>query len=616
MANPTVRNNTDRRMRLVVSALDVMLAIAAVAAVATLVLEHGFRKPVIDAGLLRFAQLVVVLIFVLDRLARLAIAPGKLAYVRENIVDFGLMAVAAAVLAINLKTALRAGALYVTVTQAYILVALLLRAVSLNLLFAGSGIHPGWLLVGSFLFMILVGSGLLMLPVSVRPEYYDRWFYGDALFTATSATCVTGLVVVNTGGHFTMFGQAVILALIQCGGLGIMLFGTVLGLLIGKSLTTRQSETIGQMVSAEGIGRLARIAMFVIAITFALELLGAIALHPMFSGALDTRGRPLTPALAVWHSVFHSVSAFCNAGFALYGNNMMQGVREGWDGSLRDHWQIFGVMAPLIVLGGLGFPVLANCAGWALSRAKRLAAWFRSSRSVLPSMPPVQTLTLHTKIVLTVSLALIVVGACVLLLVEPRGNGDWPGMSIGGRIGHALFQSITARTAGFNTVSMSELSNAGKLWMCLLMIIGGSPASTAGGMKTATFALLVLVVVSQLRRRTEVEIFNRSVPSHIVARAVTIGVLYLTLVTVITILLSVAQGPGFRFIDVLFEACSACGTVGLSTGITKSLSPFGKWVIIAGMFIGRLGPLTLLAALTSRIRRVEYTYPAEGVTIG
>jgi len=616
MADKPAQIGANRRMRLVVSVLDALLAVAALAAVATLVLEYGFRKPVVGSGQLRAVQLAAVLIFFLDRLARLAIASGKLAYIRENVVDFTLMAVAAGVVAINFRTVLRAGALYVIVTHGYILVTLVLRAVSLNLRFAGSGIHPGWLLVGSFLLMILVGSGLLMLPVSVRPEYYDRWFYPDALFTATSATCVTGLVVVNTGGHFTVFGQAVILTLIQCGGLGIMLFGTVLGLLIGKSLTVRQSGTIGQMVSADGIGRLARVAMFVIAITFVLELLGAIGLYPMFAGGLDTRAQPLTHPTAIWHSVFHSVSAFCNAGFALYGNNMMQGVREGWDAPLRGHWQMLGVIAPLIVLGGLGFPVLANCADWSLSRGRRLLAWLRSSRSVLPSIPPVHGLTLHTKVVLTVSVALILAGACVLLLVEPGGGGHWPSMGIGGHVGHALFQSITARTAGFNTVSMSELSNAGKLWMCLLMTIGGSPASTAGGMKTATFALLVLVVISQLRRRREVEAFGRSVPVPIVARAVTIGMLYLMLVATVTILLSVAQGPGFRFIDLLFESCSACGTVGLSTGVTKSLSPSGKWVIIAGMFIGRLGPLTLLAAITSRIRRVDYAYPAENVTIG
>lgn len=634
MDNAPTQPGRQRKMRRLVRGLDVLLAVAALAAAAALVLEYGFRRPPIPARYLHLVEAAIMLVFVLDRLARLIIAPQRARYLRENPVDFLLMAAAAAAVAVSFKMVLSAGALYVIITHVYLLAVLVIRGVNLNLRFAGSGIHPSWLLIGSFLFMIVVGSGLLMLPISVKSEYYHNWSYLDALFTSTSATCVTGLVLVNTGDQFTGFGQAVILALIQCGGLGIMLFGTVLGLLVGKALTMRQSETLGHMVAANGAGRLARVAAFVIVSTFAFELIGAILLRPMFAGQLDTNGVPLSQAGAIWYSVFHSISSFCNAGFALYGDNMMQGVRQGWSHPLRNNWQIMGVMAPLIVLGGIGFPVLANCARWATGLARRAAYRISRRQSVLPSSPPRHRLSLHTKIVLTVSASLIVLGAVLLLAVEPRqvpaariGRhvlagpearqvDDWSAMTTGQRVRQAVFQSVTARTAGFNTIDMAELSNAGKLSMCALMIVGGSPASTAGGMKTVTVALLVLVVIGQLRRRREVEVFKRSIPAAVVSRAVALALLYLALVGTVTMGLCVVQGPGFKFVDLLFEASSACGTVGLSTGVTKSLSYSGKWVIIAGMFIGRLGPLTLLAAIASRLRPLEYAYPAEQVIIG
>ena len=608
--------------------------LCAFAAVAALVLEYGFRREVVDVDLLHIAEVVIVGVFVLDRLARLFTSPSRRRFLQDNFVDFALMAIALVALAVSFRTVLRYGSLYVVITQSYLLASLLLRGVSLNLHFAGSGLHPSWLLIGSFVLLILIGSGLLMLPVAVHADHYDQWHWPDAMFTATSATCVTGLVVVNTGGQFTAFGQAVILAMIQCGGLGIMLFGTMLGLLLGKALTMRQSDTLGKMMSTSGTGKITRIAAFVVLITFAFELVGAIGLHSMYAGGLDTFGVPLSRAGAIWHAVFHSVSSFCNAGFALYGNNMMQGVREGWSvPALRSHWQIMGIMAPLIVIGGLGFPVLANCGAWANSRIKQAAVRFRAGSGTMANTTSRVRLTLQSKIVLTTSLSLILVGAGVLMLVEPRQNDsprigrhrfdpsakpadDWQTMPTGQRAVNSLFQSVTARTAGFNTIDMAELSNAGKLWMCLLMIIGGSPAGTAGGMKTVTFALLVLVAISQLRRRPEVEIFRRSLAPTIISRAVALAVLYMGLVATVTILLSVAQGPGYRLVDLLFEACSACGTVGLSTGLTKTLSPSGRWVIIAGMFIGRLGPLTMLAAIASRLRRVDYAYPAENVIIG
>ncbi|MGB2824632.1 MAG: potassium transporter TrkG, partial [Phycisphaerae bacterium] len=615
--------------------LNVLLALTGAVAVAALVLEYGFDEPPVDPSVLHSVQTVVVAMFILDRVLRLEVAHNRLAYLRENWVDFVLLLAAAAAVAAAAGQShgriLSAGALYVIITQVYILISLVLRGVSVSLDVAGSGVHSTWLLIGSFAVLCLAGSGLLVLPAASQGQPID---YVDALFTATSATCVTGLVVRDTGTDFTPFGQAVILGLIQMGGLGIMLFGTVLAMLVGKGLTVRSSEALGEMIGTEGIGRIARIVKFVVAVTIASEIVGAMLLFGMFAAPqgleVPTTGR------AVWESVFHSVSSFCNAGFALYGRNVMAGAPEGWAQPLRGHWQVLGVMAPLIVLGGLGFPVIEDCARYIRWLPVRLARRAFSSRSRWTGRVP--RLSLHSKMVLSVSAALIVVGAAGLLLLTPGGRTGrqqigrvplagpdgrvrddthrWRNMSPSERVGAALFQSVSARTAGFNTIDMrDDLSDAGRLWMCGLMIVGGSPASTAGGVKTVTVAVLLLAAWSMVRRRDAVEAYRRTISVVFLRRAVTLMVLYLALLGTVTLLLCVAT-PGGDFMRLFFEACSACGTVGLSTGITPSLSLFGKIVVIVGMFAGRLGPLTLLLALTARMRRVRYSYPSENLVIG
>jgi len=626
-----------RRLRLL---LNIVLAITGTSAAATLVLEYGgFRELKEHYGhLLHFVQMAVVVLFVLDRVLRLVLAERRRRYLRENWLDFSLIAVLLVAMMVVSRLRgrfLSAGALYVAITHIYILVTLILHGLSVNLQLAGSGIHPMWMLIGSFALMCLAGSGLLMLPAA-RAQDSAVLYYGDALFTAVSATCVTGLVVRNTGADFSPFGQGVILAMIQLGGLGIMLFGTMLAMLVGKGLSVRGSDAMEQMMGSGGIGTLTRALRFVVLVTMGIELLGALAMYPMFRGALDAHGRALSQAGAVWHSIFHSVSSFCNAGFALYGDNMMQGVRRsGWQQPLRDHWQILGVMAPLIVLGGLGFPVLQDLAGYVRKGIRRLRKGLHLRHTEESSTAPRPRLSLHSKIVLGASALLIVLGMLVLLAVEPsRGRdktsgagrhgirrehgdftGDWAGMAGTRRAREALFHSISARTAGFNTVDMGELSNAGKLWMCGLMTVGGSPASTAGGMKTVTVSLLIVAAYCVLRRRNDVEAFQRSISSLVIRRTVTLAVLYLLLLATVTLLLCVSM-RGRDFIDLLFEACSACGTVGLSTGVTGDLTVAGKCVIIVGMFAGRLGPLTLLLALTAGIRHVRYAYPEENVVIG
>ena len=644
MSKESAKIDQQVRRRRLTRAMNVVLALAGLAALASLVLEHGGFDSVrvTYSGALHVTQACVLALFILDRIGRLVLAEDRLRHLRENWLDFALILVlvAAAAMLFRLRDKfLSVTALYIAITQVYILVTILLRALSVNLHFADSGVHPSWMLIGSFALMCLIGSGLLMLPASRTPSgrrtYVD---YDDALFTAVSATCVTGLVVRDTGRDFTLFGQVVILVLIQLGGLGIMLFGTVLAMWVGKGLTMRGSDALGQMMGHEGIGRLARAVKFVVLVTIGFEIIGAILMYPMFAAARDAYGQAMSPGQAVWYSAFHSISSFCNAGFSLYGRNMMAGVGEGaWSAPLRNSWQIMGVMAPLIVLGGLGFPVLQDLAGFAWDSS--VCMWRRLSerQGAIPQPVPRPRLSLHSKLILATSATLLVLGAAVLYIVEPapwtgqertrsvgghaisedttRKPRDWEGMDRTSRVGEAVFQSVSARTAGFNTISMAELSSAGKLWMCGLMIVGGSPASTAGGMKTATFALMMMATWSVLRRRNELEIFNRSISAELLRRTVTLAVLYMMLLAAVTLLLCVAMRDA-EFIDVFFEACSACGTVGLSTGVTEKLTLFGKLVIIGGMFAGRLGPLTLLLALTSKIKHVRYSYPNENVVIG
>lgn len=626
--------------------LDVVLGVFTLAAVASLILEHGWyegQHPV-DRGLLHIANVVIGLVFVADRFLRLGLSRDRTRYVRENWIDFLLMALALIACVILQRLAGQpigpqgqvlppATTLCSLVLQLYMLAVVLLRAMTLNLHLTESGIHPTWMLIASFATLCLIGSGLLMLPVAT-PEpasvHYLKLDYPEALFTSVSATCVTGLVMRDVGLEFSRFGQTVIMALFQLGGLGIMLFGTVLATFAGRSLTFRGSRAMAAMVMDESYGHMASAARFIVITTLTIEAIGAAFLYPMFLGAPGITGQPNTAIQAAWMSIFHSISSFCNAGFSLYGGNMFTGVNQhGWSEPLRNHWQIMGIIAPLIVLGGLGFPVLSDCAQW----VRRRLFGVKTPVGIFDdSVPTRYRLSLHTRLVLWTTILLIPLGAAGLILVEtnpgPGGapserytspeslRNDWRDMPTSQQVKHAVFQSMAARTAGFNTIKMDELTDAGKLWTCVLMVIGGSPASTAGGLKTTTFVLLLVIVWSVMRRRDEVEVFKRAISYELIRRVVTSSVMFLTLVGLVTLLLSIAMRPGFAFIDILFEACSACGTVGLSTGVTPMLTDFGKYVLIAGMFIGRLGVMTVLLAMVTSVRHTTYSYPAEGVVIG
>jgi trk system potassium uptake protein TrkH len=470
---------------------------------------------------------------------------------------------------------------------------------SVNL--AASGKNPTRTLIASFLFLIISGAGLLMLP---RASTGENLGPVDALFTATSATCVTGLIVKETGSDFSLMGQLIILSLIQLGGLGIVVFGAVFSLLLGQALSLRESVAMQDLLSAQTLGRIGKMIAFIFVGTLVIETIGAVSMFGMWDDVAgwDGDGRDQ------WFcSIFHSISAFCNAGFSLFSDSFI-----GYNKS----WGVYAVVCPLIILGGLGFSVLYNMANIIVDRVKRFfKRWVHKHYRISMEVP--KKMRLQTKIVLSVSAGLIVLGAVAILVFERYASVDGSAEKAG--ILGALFQSITARTAGFNTVDVSAMSVSSKFVLILLMFVGGSPGSTAGGIKTVTLAVIIMTVLAALRKRQDVEMFKRSIRIVVVGRAITVTLLFVVVLFGATLALSITENgnpKGFSMSDIMFEAGSALGTVGLTTGITRFLTDAGKLIIIAAMLIGRLGPLTLLAALTFNLKPVRYSYPEEAIIVG
>nr|MBC8379688.1 hypothetical protein [Planctomycetota bacterium] len=463
--------------------------------------------------------------------------------------------------------------------------------------FASTGKNPTLGLIILFIIPICAGAGLLMLP---KAHNLETMSITDAFFTATSATCVTGLIVADTGKDFSLMGQTIILILIQLGGLGIVVFGAVLALLLGQALSVKESLAMQDLLNAKTLRNISMMIGFIFLGTIVIEAIGAVSLMRMWDNAPAALPHP---DMKWFYSVFHSISAFCNAGFSLFNTSLID-----YDTSFG----VYTVIAPLIVLGGLGFGVLYNLTHVATDRVKRFLRIKLDPASALSIGMP-ERVQLQTKIVLATSFILIAAGTILLMLFERCS----PQTEHFGQFKVALFQSITARTAGFNTVDISALSEASKLILMMLMFVGGSPGSTAGGIKTVTLALVIMVVYATLRKRREVEVFKRSVRMVVVGRAITVMLLFAALLILMTMLLVLSEcGRGWSLLDLAFETASALGTVGLSAGVTPTLTIAGKWIIIVTMLIGRLGPLTLLVGLTFNLKSASYDYPSEPLMVG
>jgi len=376
-------------------------------------------------------------------------------------------------------------------------------------------------------------------------------------------------------------------------------------LLLGLALSLRESVAMQDLLSARTLSQIGTMIAFIFVGTVFIEAVGAVIMFGMWD---DVPGRVANIQQQWFVSIFHSISAFCNAGFSLFSDSFV---------SYNKSWAVYGVVCPLIILGGLGFSVLYDLLAIVSDRVKRLfKMWFNKRYRF--SMEAPKRMRLQTKIVLSVSTLLVVLGMLGILLFEryagASGSADPPSPGVLG----ALFQSVTARTAGFNTVDISALSASSKFILILLMFIGGSPGSTAGGIKTVTLAVVIMTVIAALRKRQEVEMFKRSVRVVVVGRAITVTLLFFAVLFVATLALSITESEnyGTTFSDIIFETASALGTVGLTTGITPSLTSVGKLIIIVVMLIGRLGPLTLLAAMTFNLRPARYNYPDEAIIVG
>ena len=430
------------------------------------------------------------------------------------------------------------------------------------------------IIIFGFAGVILIGALLLMLPFAAKSGRVTP--FDETLFTSTSAVCVTGLVVQDTGSYWSAFGQGVILVLIQIGGLGVITVGAALALLAGRKISLMQRNTMQEAVSAPKIGGIVRLTGFILKGTFAVELLGALAMMPVFCRDFGVRG--------VWMAVFHSISAFCNAGFDVMGTTAAPFASMT---AYQADPLINCTLMLLIIFGGLGFLT------WDDFREHKLR--FRRYR-------------MQSKVILATSGILIFLPALYLFLWE------YPGLPLGERVLTSLFQAVTPRTAGFNTADLSKLSGVGQLLFLPLMLIGGSPGSTAGGMKTTTAAVLLLNVFAVFKRREDAQCFGRRIDGGAVRQAATILVFYLTLFFGGAVIISLVEGLP---IDVcLFEAASAVGTVGLSLGLTPSLGLVSHMVLILLMFLGRVGGLTFIYAAISGSRNTLSKLPQEKITVG
>ncbi len=440
---------------------------------------------------------------------------------------------------------------------------------------------PTLVLLISFAGLIFLGTILLSLPIAV---YGDRLPLIDALFTATSATCVTGLIVVDTGSKFSLFGQVVILFLIQTGGLGIITFSTFFALMAGRKLSLTQRDIIFTSVMRTSRMNVYLVVRKIIIYAFALELIGAFILTLSWKDSFGWQK-------GFYHSLFHSISAFCNAGFSTFQDSLV---------AYKGDVLINMVIMLLVILGGIGFLVLIDIENWIRYRKK---------------------ISLHSRLVILTTVTLIISGAILFCFFE-SSNG-LAGMTLKEKVLISLFQSITPRTAGFNTISINALTNSSLLLIMILMFIGGSPGSAAGGIKTSTAALFFMIAKSRLRGRTQTEIHYRTVPEKVVNEAISVFVLAVILIILASLILQATelgylphQKTSGEFLELNFEAVSAFGTVGLSTGATAKLTWPGKVAIILIMFIGRLGPLSIAFIVGKRKDVKSFRYAEEPVIIG
>ncbi|UKS30847.1 TrkH family potassium uptake protein [Paenibacillus sp. HWE-109] len=441
-------------------------------------------------------------------------------------------------------------------------------------------LSPPQVLTLGFLFMIFVGAELLWLPISYAGE--GRLSFLDALFMATSATCVTGLSMINTGAHLSTFGEIVLILLVQIGGLGFMTMSTLIALVLRRRISFQERLILQEAMNHDSTEGVVRLVRKVLIYALYIELAGALLLALRWSFEM-----PIGQAL--YFGVFHSISIFNNAGFDLFGALPQR------PGSLMHYVEdpfVNIVSMLLIILGGIGFIVISD----------------------LLTYPKNKKLTLHSKVVLTASAALILIGTVVILVFEFTNVNTLQPLSPMGKVLSAMLQSVSSRSAGVNTVDIASMRQATQFFIVIMMFIGAAPGSSGGGIKVTTFVILLGALLAMVRGKEEIVFFRRRISKDRIYKAITFALLSFILIVLSTMILSTTEE--FSFLGILFEVTSAYATAGMSLGLTSQLTGFGKVFLIILMFVGRLGPVSLAYTLTPVPEKEHFRYPEGKITIG
>ncbi len=573
--------------------INMVMMVLVATVLLSLIFEYGFYFSSSVERIFEVVDVVVLFCFIVAQGMKFLMAPHRWEYVRERNFEYTLtLLLLISLVALAIIPDFFAGiarqwhvrglsALFVLVAQVVIVLNLISSAVRYSRRITRLQIQPARLFIGSFVFVILLGTLALLLPRATT----DGIGALDALFTATSAVCVTGLIVVDTASAFTPLGKVIITLLIQIGGLGLMTFTTFFTLFSGR-LSIKERVLMQDFLSRESLGEVRRTLWQIVSVTMIIEAIGAVLLY--FSW--DSAAFP-TMRAKVFSSIFHSVSAFCNAGFSLFSDNLA-------GPAAAMNVQINLTIAGLIILGGLGFITIVNIVS--------IRPWARAQSRLS------HRLTAHARVVLVSTAVLLVAGMVLFYVIEY--NNTMAGLNWWEKILASFFQSVTTRTAGFNTIDIGAMAVPSTLLFLVLMFIGASPGSTGGGVKTTTVSLVFLSAINHVRGKSSIEIGNRRILQSNVDRAA--AALFFGLVLVALSVFFVSMFEPFPILDIVFECFSAMGTVGLSRGITFALSDPSKFVLILTMLIGRVGALTLMMALTRRAPLNRFDYPTEQIVVG
>lgn len=573
--------------------LKVLIILSSILGLSSIILEYGFDVHGKFSVFLHDLVIGVFVFFIIYQIVLFFISKNKKEYLMTHKFEFIfiLFIIIEAVLSVfNYSIIEKIGFafnfqdiayLYIIFAQIFIVIGLILGGLRYNQKILQSKIDPSKLFVLSFLATILFGALLLMLPAATHSGSNN---FVDALFTSTSAVCVTGLTSVDTATYYTKFGQIVIMLLFQIGGLGLMTFTTFFALFLSGGLGIKERIVLHDLLEEDNIGAITKVISYLTLITIVIEAIGAVTLF------LSIQDKVKDVNQAIFISVFHSISAFCNAGFSIFSANLM-------DPLVKNNFIFTTTIALLIIFGGIGFGTIMN--------VFNVKSWQIKTKKISTKF------SLQTRIVLITTFILLVAGTTATYFLEY--NGVLKGLSNFDKINASFFSSVSSRTAGFNTVDFGKFSVATTVFYCFLMFIGASPGGTGGGIKTTTFALIIFGSIAIIRNAKNVTYKNRTIPKDTLLRGLIKSFFSLSIITIGIFFLSITEKVSF--IDISFEVFSAFGTVGLSRGITFYLSDFGKIVIIMMMFIGRVGPLAFIFALIKTKEAPSYDLPQENISI-